>query len=196
MDFRHKWHFCKLSVSCIYHFDFIPNPLLGFHNKFSFPFCVWIKTHTLQYLKKFFAISFVCYFLVIWLPDAAKVIERVISLFQVESKVAGETSKSQRIADLWHLTNSLPECLFIGCGSADQFQKFHIIIILFPVWVFNGLANFWVWYSIFGYLCPCYYLEWQRGSLTSGNILFPIYYINVLSICVTLFFHWLHLSQS
>ena len=159
MDFRHKWHFCKLSVSCIYHFDFIPNPLLGFHNKFSFPFCVWIKTHTLQYLKKFFAISFVCYFLVIWLPDAAKVIERVISLFQVESKVAGETSKSQRIADLWHLTNSLPECLFIGCGSADPISK--ISYYNYPFFQFGFLMylEFRVWYLIFGYLCPCYYLE-------------------------------------
>ena len=40
-------------------------------------------------------------FLVIWLPDAAKVIERVISLFQVESKVAGRHLNRKEL-QMWH----------------------------------------------------------------------------------------------
>ena len=108
-------------------------------------------------------------FLVIWLPDAAKVIERVISLFQVESKVAGETSKSQRIADLWHLTNSLPECLLLAAVLQIISKISYYNYPFFPVWVFNvfGISGLVL---IFGYLCPCYYLE--AGISDFSNILF------------------------
>lgn len=107
-------------------------------------------------------------FLVIWMPDAAKVIERVISLFQFESKVAGETSKSQRIADLWHLINSLPKCLFIGCGSADPISKIsYYNYPFFPIWVFNVFGISGLIFNIWLFM-PVLLFSGQRGSLISA----------------------------
>ena len=68
--------------------------------------------------------------------DGLVLIERVFSLFTIESKVAGEASKSQRVVDFFTLLNTLPNCVFLGCGSVEpQSGISYYNFPYYPIWV-------------------------------------------------------------
>jgi hypothetical protein len=88
--------------------------------------------------------------------DGAILLERLLSLFSVESKVAGEASKSQRVEDFFTLMNSLPNCMLIGCGGIEPTTNIsYYNFPYYPLWtalIFGPsslLINLWVFLPIF-----------------------------------------------
>lgn len=88
--------------------------------------------------------------------DGFVLIERVFSLFTIESKVAGEASKSQRVVDFFVLLKTSPNCIFLGCGSVEpQSGISYYNFPYYPIWTllifgpWGLLFSLWIFLPLF-----------------------------------------------
>ena len=118
--------------------------------------------------------------------DGFILIERVFSLFTFEANVAGEGSKSQRVVDFVALINSLPNCVFVGCGSVDPLTKIsYYNFPYYPIWTalifgpFSILFNLWIFLPIF-----------LKRTKTAHNFLLSIWAVLLIIVLVFPYLHY------